>query len=104
VQQFEAEIPADGERVFDVRKGGEYESEHVEGARNTPLGSLNEHIAEFPSEKPFYLHCAAGYRSMIASSMLKARGIHNMVDVQGGYEAIGQSDIPKTDYVCPSTL
>ena len=104
VQQFEAEIPTDGERVFDVRKGGEYESEHVEGARNTPLGSLNEHLAEFPSEKPFYLHCAAGYRSMIASSMLKARGIHNMVDVQGGYEAIGQSDIPKTDYVCPSTL
>jgi rhodanese-related sulfurtransferase len=104
VDQFELDYPAVQQRVFDVRKKGEFESEHVEGARHTPLSSLNEHLAEFPAEEAFYLHCAAGYRSMIASSILKARGIHNMVDVQGGYEAIIQSDIPKTDYVCPSAL
>jgi glyoxylase-like metal-dependent hydrolase (beta-lactamase superfamily II)/rhodanese-related sulfurtransferase len=104
VDQFELDYPAVQQRVFDVRKKGEFESEHVEGARHTPLSSLNEHLAEFPTEEAFYLHCAAGYRSMIASSILKARGIHNMVDVQGGYEAIIQSDIPKTDYVCPSAL
>jgi glyoxylase-like metal-dependent hydrolase (beta-lactamase superfamily II)/rhodanese-related sulfurtransferase len=104
VDQFELDYPAVQQRVFDVRKKGEFESEHVEGARHTPLSSLNEHLAEFPAEEAFYLHCAAGYRSMIASSILKARGIHNMVDVQGGYEAIVQSDIPKTDYVCPSAL
>jgi glyoxylase-like metal-dependent hydrolase (beta-lactamase superfamily II)/rhodanese-related sulfurtransferase len=104
VDQFELDYPSVQQRVFDVRKKGEFESEHVEGARHTPLSSLNEHLAEFPAEEVFYLHCAAGYRSMIASSMLKARGFHNMVDVQGGYEAIVQSDIPKTDYVCPSAL
>jgi glyoxylase-like metal-dependent hydrolase (beta-lactamase superfamily II)/rhodanese-related sulfurtransferase len=104
VDQFELDYPSVQQRVFDVRKKGEFESEHVEGARHTPLSSLNEHLAEFPAEEVFYLHCAAGYRSMIASSILKARGIHNMVDVQGGYEAIVQSDIPKTDYVCPSAL
>lgn len=104
VDHFELDYPAVQQRIFDVRKKGEFESEHVEGARHTPLSSLNEHLTEFPAEEVFYLHCAAGYRSMIASSMLKARGIHNMVDVQGGYEAIVQSDIPRTDYVCPSAL
>ena len=102
--QFESEYAANRDRVFDVRKPGEYQSEHIDGAHHAPLSSLNSHLAEFPDTSPFYLHCAGGYRSMIASSMLKARGIHNMIDVQGGYGAISETQIPKTDYVCPSTL
>jgi rhodanese-related sulfurtransferase len=102
--QFESEHAANRDRVFDVRKPGEYQSEHIEGAHHAPLSSLNQHLAEFPHASPFYVHCAGGYRSMIASSMLKARGIHNMIDVQGGYAAISETQIPKTDYVCPSTL
>ena len=102
--QFESEYAANRDRVFDVRKPGEYQSEHIDGAHHAPLSSLNRHLAEFPDTSPFYLHCAGGYRSMIASSMLKARGIHNMIDVQGGYAAISETQIPKTDYVCPSTL
>ena len=102
--QFESEHASNRDRVFDVRKPGEYQSEHIEGAHHAPLSSLNQHLAEFPHASPFYVHCAGGYRSMIASSMLKARGIHNMIDVQGGYAAISETQIPKTDYVCPSTL
>ena len=90
--------------VFDVRKSTEYLSEHVDGANNTPLDLLNYHLAEFPQDKPFYVHCAGGYRSIIAASILKSRGIHNLIDVTGGFKAISETTLPKTDYVCPSTL
>jgi rhodanese-related sulfurtransferase len=90
--------------VFDVRKDGEFKSEHVENAENTPLDYLNDHLAEFPKDETFYLHCAGGYRSLIAGSILKSRGYHNLVNVEGGFKAIQETDIPVTDYVCPSTL
>lgn len=90
--------------VFDVRKNGEYLSEHAISAINTPLDYLNDHLAEFPDEETFYLHCAGGYRSMIATSILKSRGIHNFIDIKGGFEAIKESGIKVSDYVCPSTL
>ena len=90
--------------VFDVRKPSEFEAEHVEGAASTPLDFLNDYMHEFPEDKKFYIHCASGYRSVIAASMLKARGIHNLVDVAGGFKGIQETDIPVTKYVCPSTL
>lgn len=90
--------------VFDVRKPSEFTSEHVENAISTPLDFLNDHLTEFPSEDNFYLHCAGGYRSMIAASILKSRGIHNLVDVAGGMKAIKEAGIPVTDYVCPTTI
>jgi rhodanese-related sulfurtransferase len=90
--------------VFDVRKKSEYLSEHVIDAENTPLDELNDHLAEFPTEGTFFIHCAGGYRSMIAASILKARGIHNLVDVMGGFGAIKHTDAKVSDYVCPSTL
>ncbi|WP_291118888.1 MBL fold metallo-hydrolase [Flavobacterium sp. UBA6135] len=90
--------------VFDVRKPGEYNSEHIENVPSTPLDFLNDHIAEFPKDKDFYVHCAGGYRSMIAASILKARGYHNVIDVKGGYAAIKNTGIKRTAYVCPSTL
>ena len=90
--------------VFDVRKPGEYASEHIKVAESTPLDFLNDHISEFPKKENFYVHCAGGYRSVIAASILKARGFHNVIDVAGGYAAIRNTTIERTDAVCPSTL
>ena len=90
--------------VFDVRKPGEFTSEHIAVAKSTPLDYLNDHVAEFPTSEDFYIHCAGGYRSVIAASILKARGFHNVIDVAGGYAAIRNTKIERTDAVCPSTL
>ena len=90
--------------VFDVRKPGEYASEHILDVASTPLDFLNDHLEEFPKEQNFYLHCAGGYRSMIAVSILKARGYHNAINVLGGFDAIKKTGIKTTNYVCPSTL
>ncbi|MFL1896205.1 rhodanese-like domain-containing protein [Aquimarina sp. 2-A2] len=98
IQQKE-EIP-----VFDVRKDGEFTAEHVDKAVHTPLDFINEHLGEFPENKNFYVHCAGGYRSVIAASILKSRGIHNLIDVAGGFKAIKEAGVETTDYVCPSTL
>ncbi|WP_418500262.1 MBL fold metallo-hydrolase [Flagellimonas sp.] len=93
-----------GVPVYDVRKESEFIAEHVEEAHLTPLDFINDHLAEFPEKETFYVHCAGGYRSMIASSILKSRGIHNLVDVAGGFADIKKAGIPVTDYVCPTTL
>ena len=90
--------------VFDVRKEGEFQSEHVLDAQLTPLSSINDHLSEYPENETFYVHCAGGYRSMIAASILKSRGIHNLIDVQGGFNAIKEAQVKTTDYVCPSTI
>lgn len=90
--------------VFDVRKESEYKSEHVLNAKNTPLDFLNDHMAEFPINGTFYVHCAGGYRSVIAASILKSRGIHNLVDIAGGFGALKKEGAEVTDYVCPTTL
>ncbi|MCF7560857.1 MBL fold metallo-hydrolase [Sabulilitoribacter multivorans] len=95
----------DGEvSVFDVRKNGEYLSEHVINANNTPLDYINDYLAEFPDNKTFFIHCAGGYRSMIAASILKSRGIHNLIDIKGGFKAIKEAGVEVSNYVCPSTL
>lgn len=90
--------------VVDVRKDGEYLSEHMPSAIHASLEDINERMGDIPSEGTFYIHCAGGYRSVIAASILKARGFHNMVDVAGGFGAMKKAGIELTDYVCPSTL
>ena len=90
--------------VFDVRKENEFISEHIASAQNTPLDLLNDYLDRFPENQPFYIHCAGGYRSVIAASILKKRGIHNLIDVQGGFKAIKETKIELTDHVCPSTI
>ncbi len=90
--------------VFDVRKESEYQSEYVIDANHTPLSELNNHLAEFPTDEPFYVHCAGGYRSVIAASILKSRGIHNLIDVAGGFGALKKAGVNVTEFVCPSTL
>ena len=94
----------EGATIVDVRKQGEYLSEHVVDAINVELDYFNDQMASVPQEGTFYVHCAGGYRSVIASSILKARGYHNMVDVAGGFKAIKEAGLNVTDYVCPSTL
>lgn len=90
--------------VFDVRKPGEYANEHIENVPSTPLDYLNDHISEFPTDQEFYVHCAGGYRSVIAASILKARGYHKVIDVAGGYGAIKKTGVKRTDVVsCSST-
>jgi glyoxylase-like metal-dependent hydrolase (beta-lactamase superfamily II)/rhodanese-related sulfurtransferase len=89
--------------IFDVRKPGEYSSEHIIDVPSTPLDFINDHLSEFPKEKKFYLHCAGGYRSMIAASILKARGYHNVINIKGGYAAIKKTGIKTTSYICPSS-
>ena len=80
--------------VFDVRKQGEYSSSHIEKARHTPLDFINDYLDLFPKSSPFYIHCAGGYRSVIATSILKSRGIHGGINVTGGFASIKQTAIP----------
>ncbi|CAL2089233.1 hydroxyacylglutathione hydrolase [Tenacibaculum sp. 190524A05c] len=89
--------------VFDVRKPGEYENEHIKDVKNTPLDYLNDYISVFPQDKNFFIHCAGGYRSVIAASILKAKGMHNVIDVAGGFGAIRKTNIKTTTPVCLSS-
>ncbi len=91
--------------ILDVRKDGEYKSEHLEGdnIHHFALDYINDNMTTINAKQTYHIHCAGGYRSVIASSILKARGF-DVVDVAGGYAAIKNTDLPRTDYVCPSEL
>ena len=103
-QEFETMYKEDKKVIFDVRKKSEFDAEHVVDAINVPLNQINQHLAEFPKDKSFVIYCAGGYRSMVAASILKQRGWNDFVDVIGGFGAISKQDVPKTEYVCPTTL
>lgn len=103
-QEFARRMKAEDLNVFDVRKQSEWEAEHLEHAKHASLQFLNDHLAEFNKTAPNYIHCAGGYRSMIASSVLKSRGYHNVIDVAGGFAEIKKTDLATTAFVCPSTL
>lgn len=91
--------------VADVRRPGEYSAEHIKDVESYPLDFLNDFIHEMDPEKTYLLHCAGGYRSMIAASILKARGFENVIDVDGGFKAIQESGLFElTDYVCANSL
>ena len=102
--QFAAEVKVGESVIVDVRKESEYRAEHVDEAYNKPLDFINDWFMEMHDDEPFYMHCAGGYRSMIAASILKARGIHNFKEVEGGFGAIAKTEVPKTDFVCQSKL
>ena len=92
-------------KILDVRKPGEYQSEHVANAENAPLDFINDSMLKVDKDKTYYVHCAGGYRSMIFVSVLKARGYDKLIDINGGFKEIKESGkIKTTDYVCPSTL
>lgn len=89
--------------IVDARKPGEFSAEHVEGAINIPLDFVNNQLAEVPTESDFYLHCAGGYRSVIMASILKARGYHNIINIEKGISGIRNTPVALTKFICPST-
>lgn len=102
--QFAKEVDVKSHVVIDARRESEYRAEHVEEAYNKPLDQINSWFAEMDPNKPFYIHCAGGYRSMIAASILKSRGHHNFKEIEGGFKAIAEAGVAKTDFVCQSKL
>jgi len=103
-ETFASEVNIGTSIVVDVRKESEYRAEHVEDAYNKPLDFINDWFAGVDNDGEFYMHCAGGYRSMIAASILKARGIHNFKEVEGGFGAIAKTSATRTDFVCQSKL
>lgn len=93
----------DNSKVIDVRKEGEYAAEHVNDAYSKPLAYINDWIGNINPDEHFFLHCAGGYRSMIAASILQARGYRNFTEVEGGFNGIKKTEkVPTTDFVCQS--
>ena len=102
--EFAAQIEGKEVLVVDVRAASEYAAEHVEDAYSKPLAYINDWVNDIDPKQPFYLHCAGGYRSMIAASILQARGYRNFTEIAGGFNAIAETQIPKTDFVCQSKV
>jgi len=88
--------------VLDVRKPGEFEAEHPEGAESMPLDFINERMDQADDSKDYQVHCAGGYRSVIFCSIMKSRGFDNVTNIEGGYAAIKNAGIPVTAFACPS--
>ncbi len=103
-QQFANNVQIGTDKVIDIRKETEYAAEHVSEAFNRPLSNINDWVKDINPEEHFFIHCAGGYRSMIASSILQARGYRNFTEVAGGFKAIAETNVPKTDFVCQSKL
>ncbi|MES2238699.1 MAG: MBL fold metallo-hydrolase [Bacteroidota bacterium] len=99
---FAKEIKIGESKIIDVRKESEYCAEHVEEAFSKPLAYINDWIKDINPKETFYIHCAGGYRSMIAASILQARGFRNFSEIKGGFNAIAKTTVPKTDFVCKS--
>ena len=104
VEEFEKQYSTEKPLIIDIRKKSEFDSEHVVDAINIPLNQINKNLSAFPKDKPFVLYCASSYRTMIASSILKQRGWDNFADVIGGFKEIAKTNVPRTAYVCPTTL
>jgi hydroxyacylglutathione hydrolase len=102
--EFASKFEAGKSMVIDVRKESEYEAEHVEDAYSKPLAYINDWTKDIQPDQHFFMHCAGGYRSMIAASILQARGYRNFTEIEGGFGAISKTEVPKTDFVCQSKV
>ncbi len=100
--QFAKEVNTGEDKIIDIRKDTEYAAEHVDEAYNRPLALINDWIKDIDPAEHFYIHCAGGYRSMIAASILQARGYRNFTEIDGGFKAIALTEVPKSDFVCQS--
>lgn len=89
--------------LLDVRRESEYEAQHILGAQNFPLDFINRNMNAIDRDAPYYLHCAGGYRSMIAASILKARGFEHLINIKSGFNALQETGLPMTDYVEQAT-
>jgi rhodanese-related sulfurtransferase len=90
--------------ILDVRKPTEYGSEHLLDAVNVPLNYINDYMEQLDRSHEYHLHCVSGYRSLIMASILKARGFDKVINITDGWEGLVETSIPKTEYVCPTTL
>jgi len=90
--------------VLDVRNPKEFQSERLVTSQNFPLDYINNGFGDLDKNQTYYLHCAGGYRSVIASSIFKANGFKNVINVEGGFRALSEQGIEKTAYICPSEL
>ena len=102
--QFAEHVNTKEDKIIDIRKETEYAAEHVDEAYNRPLANINEWIKEINPDEHFYIHCAGGYRSMIAASILQARGYRNFTEVAGGFSEISKTNVPKTDFMCQTKV
>ena len=90
--------------ILDVRKPGEYEASHLVNVNSKPLDFITDWQNGLAKDKEYHIHCAGGYRSMIAASILKRNGYDKLIDVAGGYGAIQKTNAKTTEFICPSTL
>ncbi len=102
--QFAKIVETGKDKIIDVRKQTEYEAEHVEDAYNKPLADINDWIKDINPEEHFFIHCAGGYRSMMAASILEARGYRNFTEIEGGFDAISKTNVAKTNFVCQTKI
>ena len=92
--------------VLDVRQEGEYDTMHLklDGLQHLSLDQINHRLDQIDTQKTYYIHCAGGYRSVIAASILKANRFHNVIDIAGGFAAIKKTELSLSESICPSTL
>lgn len=106
VNEFENRFRSDNEiNILDVRRASEFDSEHVKNAQNLPADYIHRNLHEASKDKQYYVHCAGGYRSVIFASIAKSKGYDKLINIEGGFGKIKQSDVfPKTEFVCPTTM
>jgi len=102
--QFASEIDIATDKIVDIRKETEYAAEHIEDAYNRPLAYINDWIKDIKPDEHFYMYCGSGYRSMVAASIMQARGYRNFTEVEGGFKLISQTKLPKSDFICQSKV
>ena len=103
--EFVERAQAEEANILDVRKASEYNSEHIIGAENAPLDYINDSMLLVDKSKKYFVHCQGGYRSMIFSSILRARGYDNLINVKGGFKEIKENGgLKVSDYICPTTM
>ena len=102
-EEFAIRVKNQDVNILDVRKDGEFKASHLENAQHFALDFINQNMNTIGKDSTYHIHCLGGYRSVIAASILKARGFNNLIDVAGGFEAIKKTDLTITDFVCPST-
>ena len=104
--EFEQRTKKQTLSVLDVRKKGEYDTMHLklDGLQHLPLDQINHRLDQIDTQKTYYIHCAGGYRSVIAASILKANRFHNVIDIAGGFATIKKTELSLSESICPSTL
>ncbi|EID80456.1 hypothetical protein W59_08139 [Rhodococcus opacus RKJ300 = JCM 13270] len=94
VDELDALLAADAVTLIDIRNPGEREFGTIPGAAPIPLAQLHTRLEQIPTGKPIVVHCAGGWRSSVAASLLRAQGFENVSDLLGGYNAWAEAHVP----------